>query len=97
MLRVVVMMCLGSGALLGAAIGPCEGKGSDEQSLLRTLLEALQSGDILLGDAFYPTYFLLCELVRGGVDGVFVQYGARRRSTDFTTGDPSGSATTSSP
>ncbi len=87
MLRLVVLMCLGSGALLDAAIGPCEGKGSDEQSLLRTLLEALQSGDILLGDAFYPTYFLLCELVRGGVDGVFEQYGARRRSTDFTTGE----------
>jgi len=84
---VVVLMGLGSGALLDAAIGLCAGKGSDEQSLLRTLLDALQSGDILLGDAFYPTYFLLCELVRGGVDGVFEQYGARRRSTDFTTGE----------
>ena len=84
--RVVALLCLGSGALLDAALGPCEGKGSDEQSLLRELLDSLQSGDILLGDAFYATYFLLCELVRGGVDGLFEQYGARKRSTDFSTG-----------
>jgi len=84
--RVVALLCLGSGALLDAAMGPCEGKGSDEQSLLRELLDTLQSGDILLGDAFYATYCLLWELVRGGVDGLFEQYGARKRSTDFSTG-----------
>jgi len=84
--RLVALLCLGNGALLDAALGPCEGKGSDEQSLLREILDALQSGDILLGDAFYATYFLLCELARGGVDGLFEQYGARKRSTDFSKG-----------
>jgi len=84
--RLVALLCLGSGALLDAASGPCEGKGSDEQSLLRSLLDTLQRDDILLGDAYYATYFLLCELVRRGVDGVFEQYGARKRSTDFRTG-----------
>jgi hypothetical protein len=62
------------------------GVGSDEQSLLRAQLDTLQPGDILLGDAFYATYFLLCELVARGVDGVFEQHGARRRSTDFSLG-----------
>ncbi|WP_295881895.1 IS4 family transposase [uncultured Thiohalocapsa sp.] len=85
--RMVTLICLGSGALLAAAIGPCEGKGSDEQTLLRSLLDALEVDDILLGDAFYPTYFLLCELVQRRVDGVFQQYGARKRSTDFKTGE----------
>ena len=84
--RLVALLCLGSGALLDAATGPCEGKGSDEQSLLRSMLDTLQDDDILLGDAFYATYFLLCELVRRGVDGVFEQYGARKRSTDFRKG-----------
>jgi hypothetical protein len=84
--RLVALLCLGSGALLDAALGPCEGKGSDEQSLLREILDALQSEDILLGDAFYATYFLLCELAGGGVDGLFEQYGARKRSTDFSKG-----------
>ena len=88
--RMVALLCLGSGALLDAAMGPCEGKGSDEQSLLREMLDSLQNGDILVGDAFYATYFLLCELIRGGVDGLFEQYGARRRSTDFSAGESLG-------
>jgi len=85
--RMVALLCLGSGALLNAATGPCEGKGSDEQSLLRSMLDTLEDDDILLGDAFYSTYFLLCELVRRGVDGLFEQYGARKRSTDFRKGE----------
>ncbi len=84
--RVVGIICLGSGAVLDAAMGPCQGKGSDEQSLLRSMLDTLESGDILLGDAFYATYFLLCALQERGVDGVFEQQGARRRSTDFRRG-----------
>jgi hypothetical protein len=50
--RVVALLCLGSGALLDGATGPCQGKGGDEQSLLREMLDSLDSGDILLGDAF---------------------------------------------
>jgi hypothetical protein len=85
--RVVALLCLGSGALLDAATGPCEGKGSDEQSLLRTMLDTLQAEDILLGDAYYASYFLLCELRRRGVDAVFEQNGARKRRTDFGQGE----------
>jgi len=85
-MRLVGLLCLASGALLDAAEGPCQGKGSDEQTLLRKLLGNLETGDVLLGDAYFPTYFLLCELVRLGVDGLFEQYGARKRSTDFSRG-----------
>jgi hypothetical protein len=72
-MRLVGWLCLASGALLDAAEGPCAGKGSDEQTLLRGLLDHLGEGDILLGDAYFPTYFLLCELLRRGVDGRFEQ------------------------
>ncbi|HBH35861.1 MAG TPA: hypothetical protein DDW45_05670 [Gammaproteobacteria bacterium] len=41
---------------------------------------------ILLGYAFYTTYFLLCDLQKRGVDGVFEQHGSRRRSADFRRG-----------
>lgn len=84
--RIVAILCLGCGALLNAAIGRYHGKGGDEQSLLRSLLDTLAAGDILLGDAYYASYFLLCHLRRCGVDGVFEQYGARKRSTDFRRG-----------
>lgn len=89
-MRLVGLLCLASGALLDAAGGPCQGKGSDEQTLFRGLLDHLQADDVLLGDAYFPTYFLLCELRRRGVDGLFEQYGARRRSTDFRLGEPLG-------
>jgi hypothetical protein len=88
--RMAALLCLGSGALLNAATGPCQGKGGDEQTLLRDMLDSLNGGDILLGDAIYATYFLLCELVRSGIDGLFEQHGARQRSTDFSTGEKLG-------
>lgn len=85
--RMAGIVCLGSGVLLDAAVGRYRGKGSDEQSLLRSMLDVLECGDILLGDAYYATYFLLCDLHHRGVDGVFEQYGARKRSTDFRCGE----------
>jgi len=84
--RMVGITCLGGGALLDAAIGPCRGKGSDEQSLLRNILGTLNPGDIIMGDAFYATYFLICELQERGIDGVFEQHGSRKRSIDFRRG-----------
>lgn len=89
--RMVGITCLASGAVLNAAMGPCQGKGSDEQTLLRSMLDTLEKSDLLLGDAFYATYFLLCALWEKGVDGVFEQYGARRCSTDFRLGKRLGS------
>jgi Transposase DDE domain len=87
LVRLVGLICLGSGAVLSAAIGGYSGKGADEQTLLRTLLDTLESGDLLLGDAYYASYFLLCALRERGVEAVFEQQGSRRRSTDFRRGE----------
>lgn len=84
--RLVGIVCLGSGALLNATICPYQGKGHDEQSMLRAMLDTLNSGDVLVGDAFYATYFLLCTLIARGIDGVFEQHGSRQRMTDFRCG-----------
>ena len=75
--RIVGIVCLGSGAVLNAAIGRYRGKGGDEQSLLRSMLDTLERGDLLLGDAFYATYFLFCALSERGVHAVFEQHGSR--------------------
>jgi hypothetical protein len=84
--RMVGIICLGSGALPDLAIGSYHGKGSDEQALLRIQIDTLQSGDLLLGDAYYASYFLMCALRERRVEGVFEQHGARQRSTDFRCG-----------
>lgn len=84
--RIVGLVCLGSGGVLNAAIGACRGKGGDEQTLLRSILDTLQTNDLLLGDALYGTYFLLCALRARGCDGLFAQQGARARGADFRRG-----------
>ena len=84
--RIVGLLCLASGSLLNAAMGPYQGKGADEQTLLRGLLNSLEKGDLLLGDAYFASYFLLSELQSRGVDAVFEQYGSRKKSTDFRQG-----------
>lgn len=86
MCRLLGLFCLSSGAVLDAATCAYQGKGSDEQTLLRRLLDQLEPGSVLVGDAFFATYFLLAELQQRGVDGVFEQHGPRRRSTDFRRG-----------
>lgn len=89
--RLVGITCLSSGALLDSAMCPVSGKGNDEQSLLRTMIKTFENNDILLGDAFYATYFLIAELHEMGVDAVFEQHGSRKRSTDFRRGKKLGS------
>ncbi len=51
----VGVICLASGAILNASIGRFNGKGSDEQTLLRQVLGTFSEGDLVLGDAFYGT------------------------------------------
>lgn len=84
--RLVGLVCLGSGAVLDAALGGYHGKNGDEQALLRALLDTLNPGDLLLGDAYYATYFLFSALQERGVEAVFEPQGARRRVTDFRCG-----------
>ncbi|MGD8642225.1 MAG: IS4 family transposase [Gammaproteobacteria bacterium] len=84
--RIVGVVCLFSGALLNAAMGTYHGKGGSEQSLLRPMLDTFETGDLVVGDAFYGTYFLLASLLEKGVDGVFEQMGVRKRVTDFRKG-----------
>ena len=84
--RIVGVICLSSGALLNASIGPCKGKGSSEQDLLRTIQHTFNSGGLVLGDAYFGTYFFLASLLEKGVDAVLKQMGAGKRSTDFRKG-----------
>ena len=84
--RLVGVLDLSSGGVCDVAYGPCKGKGSGEQSLLRGLLANLNQGDVLLGDAFFPSYFLLCALQTMGVDCLCEQMGSRARGTDFRKG-----------
>jgi hypothetical protein len=84
--RLVGISCLSSGAVLNAAVGRLNGKGGDEQTLLRTIQDTLQAGDVLIGDAFFPTFFFLASMLERDVDVLMEQMGTRKRTTDFRCG-----------
>jgi Transposase DDE domain len=82
--RMVGIVCLSTGAVLEAAIGPHRGKGHSEMDLFRTLLPQLCAGDVLLADALYCDYFTIATLQAAGVDVLFEQHGSR--ISDFRRG-----------
>lgn len=84
--RIVGITCLSSGALINAAIGRFNGKGGDEQTLLRSIEDTFGPGDIVMGDAFFATYFFIAAMQAKGVDILMEQNGARQRTTDFRRG-----------
>ena len=82
--RLVGVICLSTGAVVDAAMGPFQGKGRDEHALLRKIQSALCPGDVVLGDALYCSYWLIATLQADGIDGLFEQHGSR--ITDFRRG-----------
>jgi hypothetical protein len=84
--RVVGITCLSSGVVINAAVGRFNGKGGDEQTLLRSIQDTFQPGVIALGDAFFATYFFIAAMQARGVDILMEQHGGRKRATDFRRG-----------
>jgi hypothetical protein len=82
--RIVVVFCLATGVVLEAAIGRYQGKQTGENTLFRSLWEALEPGDVILGDRYYSSYFDIAMLKRWGVDCVFRLH--QRRHSDFRRG-----------
>ena len=84
MIRLVVLFCLATGAVLEAALSPYRGKGTGEISLLRQIWDDLEVGDVLLGDRIFCSYCEIALLQQRGIDVVFRKHQSRR--TDFRTG-----------
>ncbi len=84
--RTLGVLCLESGAIVNAKIAPYKGKGADEHSMLRAVLNTFEKGDLVIGDALYSSYWLLAYLKQNGIYGVFQQNGGRAKKTDFRVG-----------
>jgi hypothetical protein len=79
-----VIICFITGVVLKFAMDSFSGKETGEHALLRQIIDGFSFGDIALGDAYYPSFFLLCEFVSRGVDFVFPAHAARHY--DFRSG-----------
>lgn len=82
--RTVVLFSLATGMLCDMAMGPYQGKETGEPALFRELFDRLEAGDIVLGDRYYCSYFMIALLKELGVD--FVVRLHQRRTADFRRG-----------
>jgi len=82
--RAVVLICLATGVVLDAALGPARGKLTGEHALRRRLRGRLRPGDVVVADASYSSYDEVMLLRLMGVDVVMRQTGGRR--SDFRRG-----------
>ena len=82
--RIVIVFSLAVGTVLEAAIGPYQGKQTSELALLRQVINQFQPGDIVLGDRFFCSYWVIAALQARGVDVVVRLH--QRRTADFRRG-----------
>jgi hypothetical protein len=66
--RITVLLSLATGACHDLAIAPYKGKGTGETTLLRRMYDTFKPGDVVLADALFDNYFLVCELRDRGID-----------------------------
>lgn len=59
---------LATGAINFTALGPYKGKETGETSLLRSILDRISPGRILLADRYYATFWLLAQSEIRGID-----------------------------
>ena len=87
-MRLVILQSLISSMILGVAFGAFKGKKTGEMALARQLFSLLSEGDLLLGDRYYPSFFLMAWLIKNKIHGVFQSHGAR--ILDFRKGEKMG-------
>jgi hypothetical protein len=82
--RILVIFSLSLGTVLEAAIGKYHGKQTGENSLFRTLYDALDEGDIILADRYFSGWSDIALPLQRGIDIVVRKH--QHRPTDFRTG-----------
>jgi hypothetical protein len=84
LIRVVALLSFATAAVVGAALGPHQGKETGETALLRQLLDRLRPGDIVVADRYYCSYWMIALLQQRGVGVAFRLH--QRRHYDFRRG-----------
>src|SRR5215475_1940902 len=82
--RLVVVLSLACGAVLGAALGRLRGKQTSENMLFHTLHAHLERDDVVLADRYYCSYWEITLLGQRGIDVVMRLH--QRRQVDFHRG-----------
>jgi hypothetical protein len=81
----VAISSLTTGAILGLSYGPEHGADTGEHALLRRISGGLEPDDIILGDAYFPSYFRIAEDLSFKVKSVYRL--SSKRKIDFSLGE----------
>lgn len=76
-MRIVAVISYATGAILDIAMGPYSGKSTGEHALLRQIMHTFKVGDVVVGDRYYASFFLMATLKKMGVEAVFPIHGGR--------------------
>jgi len=82
--RMVGLLSLATGSCLNYAVGPYQGKGSGESSLLSTLLDTFGGKDLLIADRYYCTYAIIALMLEKRVPVLFRLHA--NKTADFRLG-----------
>lgn len=88
-MRLVGLITLAVGAIIGLGTGCYEGKETGEGNLFRQLFDRMRPGDVVVADRNFCSYFTIAELQRRGVQVVFRLHSTRK--CDFRRGKRLGS------
>ena len=77
-LRMMVVLSLATAGLCGMALAPYAGKRTGESSLLRSLLDSFDPGDVVVGDRALGNYFLIALGLNRGIDWLARIHQARK-------------------
>jgi hypothetical protein len=84
LVRLVALIWLATGVVRDLALGPYLGKETGETAPFRALRDGLESGEIVLGDRHFCSFFGIAGLAQRGVAVLFRMH--RRRKFDFRQG-----------
>jgi Transposase DDE domain len=84
LVRMVAIIALATGVVRDLALGPYQGKDTGETALFRTLWDRLETGEIVVGDRYFASFFGVAGLRQRGVDVLFRMH--QRRKFDFRRG-----------
>lgn len=87
--RIAVLLSLATGSCHDAEIAPYAGKGTGETTLIRNMYDLLQPGNVVLADALFDNYFLICELRQRGID-IVAHAKYERANSDIVESGPNG-------
>lgn len=84
LVRMVGLISLATGVVSDLALGPYKGKETGETALFRAILDGIKAGEIVLGDRYFASFFMLADLTQRKIDGLFRMH--QRRKFDFRRG-----------